>query len=153
MDKSLDQQSATLVEWMERRVPFNRLLGVTVQEVNTSKVTVSLAMRDELIGNFTRGSLHGGVISAALDLVGGMAAMMAIAERSTGDNGRTTLPQLANFGTINLRVDYLRPGVGREFIAAGHTVRAGNKLVVTRMEFRNEQDDLLATGIGTYAVG
>lgn len=65
-------------------------------------------MRDELIGNFRDGLLHGGVISATFDVVGGMAAMATAVLR--GASIEESLQRLRPTSTIDLRVDYLRPG-------------------------------------------
>ena len=56
-------------------------------------------------------------------------------------------------GTIDIRVDYLRPGLGEYFIATGSTLRTGNKVSVTRMELHNDKGILIAVGTGTYVVG
>ena len=60
---------------------------------------------------------------------------------------------LAKIGTIDLRVDYLRPGRGAYFTAAGRLLRTGNKVAVTRMSFHNDADELQAVGTGTYLCG
>jgi len=52
-----------------------------------------------------------------------------------------------------LRVDYLRPGTGKNFTAKGWILRTGNKVSVTRMELHNDQQELIAVGTGTYTVG
>jgi acyl-coenzyme A thioesterase PaaI-like protein len=44
----------------------------------------------------------------------------------------------------------LRPGAGKRFTADGFTLRAGSRVAVTRMEFHNDKDELLAVGTGTY---
>jgi uncharacterized protein (TIGR00369 family) len=56
-------------------------------------------------------------------------------------------------GTIDLRVDYLRPGRGKTFIARGRIMRAGRKVAVVRMEMHNESELLVAVGTGTYMIG
>jgi uncharacterized protein (TIGR00369 family) len=56
-------------------------------------------------------------------------------------------------GTIDLRVDYLRPGRGAWFKANGRIMRAGRKLAVARMEMHNHDDLLIAVGTGTYMIG
>ena len=40
-------------------------------------------MRPELIGHYSHNRMHGGVISAALDAMGGLAVMAAIGSRVT----------------------------------------------------------------------
>ncbi len=49
-------------------------------------------------------------------------------------------------------MDYLSPGTGQEFIATGFVLRQGRRVVVTRMELRNEKGDLIAVGTGAYNV-
>jgi uncharacterized protein (TIGR00369 family) len=146
-------QPADFVSWVEEQIPFNRVLGITVLGVDRTRARIGLTMRQELVGNFTRNSLHGGVISATLDLVGGMAALLASAGQEGTDFAQEHLDRFSNFGTIDLRVDYLRPGVGLEFEATGFALRTGKRVAVTRMEFRNEEDQLIAVGTGTYALG
>ena len=59
----------------------------------------------------------------------------------------------AQVGTIDLRVDYLRPGRGERFTASGRIMRSGRKVAVVRMEMHNEDALLVAVGTGTYMVG
>ena len=56
-------------------------------------------------------------------------------------------------GTIDLRVDYLRPGRGEWFAARGRIMRAGRKVAVARMEMNNNAEKLIAVGTGTYMIG
>jgi uncharacterized protein (TIGR00369 family) len=61
--------------------------------------------------------------------------------------------RMSRVGTIDLRVDYLRPGRGAFFRANSKIMRAGNKVTVTRMELFNDTDVLVAVGSGTYLIG
>ena len=61
--------------------------------------------------------------------------------------------RIAKIGTIDLRIDYLRPGQGLYFLATGNIMRAGRRVTVTRMELHNHEDVLIAVGTGTYVVG
>jgi len=65
----------------------------------------------------------------------------------------SVLNQFSKVGTIDLRVDYLRPGRGGVFTAAANIMRSGRKVAVTRMALHNEEDTLIAVGTGTYIVG
>ena len=130
-------------------VPFNKVLGVEVESADPDRAQLRFAMRPELIGNARRGILHGGVISAVLDVTAGFAIMLALhREPQAGDK-----PEFPNIGTIDLRVDYLRPGRGRHFIATGRVVRLGNRIAVTQMELHNDAGELIATGGAAYVVG
>ncbi len=146
-----EEMIARACEVFEQRIPFNQVLGLRLDEVTIEKAKLSFDMREELIGNFVRRSLHGGVISAALDTVGGLIAFVRLLDRL--DSQEAGVEQLANVGTINLRIDYFRSGVGRSFTATGETLRAGNKVAVTRMELRNDEGVVVAVGTGTYLIG
>ena len=52
--------------------------------------------------------------------------------------------RISRCGTIDLRVDYVRPGRGQEFIATATIIRSGNKVAVARMEMHNEDGMLIA---------
>jgi uncharacterized protein (TIGR00369 family) len=56
-------------------------------------------------------------------------------------------------GTIDMRVDYLRPGRGERFIATSRLLRAGNKVSVARVELHNDQGVYIATATATYLTG
>ena len=56
-------------------------------------------------------------------------------------------------GTIDMRVDYLRPGRGERFTATSSLLRAGNKVAVARVELHNQQRDYIATATATYLIG
>jgi uncharacterized protein (TIGR00369 family) len=60
---------------------------------------------------------------------------------------------LTKIGTIDLRVDFLRPGKGNYFVSTGAIMRAGRRVSVTRMALYNDQEILIAVGTGTYIVG
>jgi len=134
----------------EEQVPFNKLLGLRIDELDEESVQVRLVRQDEHIGNFFHGILHGGVISSILDVTGGLTAFVALLRKMNDVPDAAKLERLARFGTIDLRVDFLRPGKGCEFISSGTILRAGNKVAVTRMELYNETNHLIAVGTGTY---
>ena len=105
-------------------------------------------MRPELVGNPIRQILHGGVISATLDVVGGLAIALA----SIANKAEKALP-FPNIGTIDLRIDYLRPGRGLYFVATGRVVRLGGRVAVVHSELVNDSDEQIATGSAAYIVG
>ena len=136
----------------EERIPFNRVLGLRIERLGESDVVVRFDMRDELIGNFTRGNLHGGVISSVLDVVGGLVAFIALLKREGVQSLEDEADKFSRLGTIDLRVDYLRPGLGETFSAKGFVLRAGRKVAVTRMELHNDENSLIAVGTGAYSI-
>ena len=134
-------------------LPFNRLIGMKVVELDKDNISMKIERRDELIGNPLRNILHGGVISSVIDVVGGLTASVGLLQQLADSSIEEVEKRFSKMGTIDLRVDYLRGGHGQEFLCSGSLLRTGNKVAVTRMEFRNEKDLLIAVGTGTYMVG
>jgi len=137
----------------EEKIPFNKLIGMKIETLDLDKIGIRFEMRPELVGNFTRGNLHGGVISSVLDVTGGMVAWTGIMKKMEGQSFDEISERFNKIGTIDIRVDYLRPGLGEYFIATGSTLRTGNKVSVTRMELHNDKGILISVGTGTYVVG
>ena len=134
---------------IENHIPFNKVLGLRLESMDPKAPKLAFDMRPELVGNARRGILHGGVISAVLDATGGFAIMLALAkEPKPGE--KLSFP---NMGTIDLRVDYLRPGRGKHFVSTAKVVRLGNRIAVTHMELANDQGELISTGAAAYVVG
>lgn len=136
-----------------QRIPFNRMLGIRVASLGRERVVLDLPMKDELIGNFVQGILHGGVISSLLDVTGGAMALIGALERHRELPGHERMARLSKLGTIDLRVDYLRPGRGRTFTARAVPLRSGNKVAVVRSELHSDDGTLVAVGTGTYLCG
>jgi uncharacterized protein (TIGR00369 family) len=143
---------AIIRESFVERMPFNRVLGIDVLSLHHDRPELSFAMRPELVGNYVRNILHGGVISAVLDVTGGLVAFLGVQQKLKGKPVEEVLERFARIGTIDLRVDYLRPGDGLRFLARGYPLRTGNKVAVARMELFNDRSDLIAVGTAAYTV-
>ena len=139
--------------FIEERIPFNRILGLKVDALNLDSVQLRINMRDDLIGNPVKGILHGGVICSVMDVAGGITAAMGVLKKMVDQSSEEISKRLMNVGTIDLRVDYLRPGLGEYFLATGAIMRAGKKVAVIRMQLHNDKDILIAVGTGTYIIG
>lgn len=136
----------------EESIPFHKWLNFKIIDLETKAPKLVIDRREEFIGNFVRGTLHGGIISTVLDVIGGIVAFTEVTTQKQILTKEEKLKQFAHTGTIDLRVDYLRPGVGEQFIASGFVLRAGNKVAVTRMELHNDKNLLIAVGTGAYVV-
>ena len=136
----------------EERIRFNQLLGLRIDTLEADRVSAHIAMRPELLGHFTHQRLHGGVIGATLDAIGGLAVMAAIGARHMDEAVDTRLARFNKLGTIDLRVDYLRPATGPRFAVHATVLRLGSRVASTRMEFFDSQGKLLSTGAAAYIV-
>jgi acyl-coenzyme A thioesterase PaaI-like protein len=143
---------AGLKAMWEERIAFNRVLGLRLSALEAERATATLEMRPELVGHFTHQRIHGGVISAALDAMGGLAVMAAIGARHLDEPPLQRLHRFSKLGTIDLRIDYLRPGVGERFTLAATVLRLGSRVANTRMEFCAVDGKVLAAGAAAYIV-
>ncbi len=128
-------------QFFDTAVPFNTFLGLKVLEMERGSVVAALPYRPELVGDSTRGALHGGVISMIADTVGG-AAVFTLTD--PGDR----------VATIDLRVDYLRPGRQEDLRARGRVVRVGNRVGVSSIEVFHPSapDEPIAVSQGVYTI-
>lgn len=133
--------AARLAEIFESHIPFNRFLGLRCLEIAGGSVRVELPYRPEHVGNPEIPALHGGVISATLDTTGGLAVWS-----QAGPNDRVS--------TIDLRVDFLRPGRAEPLIAVARVVRVGNRVGVAELRafHPGAEDRPVAAGMGVYSV-
>src|SRR3990167_4016684 len=149
LQSSALQQFITIIN----EIPFNRILGLQLDTIAEDHITMRFAMTNELIGNFMHGILHGGVISAVLDMAGGAAAMLAAIQKRADKSLDELSAILSKAGTISMHVDYIRPGKGQNFIAKAEILHSGNKITFAQMELRNQESKLIATGTATYMIG
>mgnify|MGYP000432714522 CR=1 FL=1 len=139
-----------LTHIFEELIVFNRVLGLKIASITPERVTAHIEMKPELVGHFSFNRLHGGVISAGLDAMGGIAVMAAIGARHMDEPPMQRLHRFSKLGTIDLRIDYLRPGIGERFELRAEVLRLGSRVGSTRMEFLGADGKLLSTGAGAY---
>ncbi len=130
-----------LAEIFESKIPFNKLLGLRCLEIEDGSLRVELPFRPELVGNPEIPALHGGAISSTLDTTGGFAVWSQAGPRD-------------RVSTIDLRVDFLRPGRAEPLIAVARVVRLGNRVGVAELRafHPGAEDRPVAAGMGVYSV-
>jgi uncharacterized protein (TIGR00369 family) len=143
---------AGLKDIFETKIVFNQVLGLNITSLKPERVIATIAMKPELVGHYSHNRLHGGVISAGLDAMGGLACMAAIGARHMDESPEQRLHRFGKLGTIDLRVDYLRPGIGERFELRAEVMRLGSRVASTRMEFYGADGTLLSCGSGAYIV-
>ncbi|MDO6695473.1 thioesterase family protein [Aliiglaciecola sp. 3_MG-2023] len=157
IDKTKRLSTEALAEFVmylfSEQMPFNKLLGIKIDKLGVDEVEVRLPWSDKLMGNPIHKILHGGVTAAILDTVGGVMAVLYSIKDFEEISVQEFQNSFSNLGTIDMRVDYLRPGKGEEFIATAKVIRKGKKVAVCRMELHNETGTHIAFGTATYMVG
>lgn len=139
-------------ELFERMIAFNQLLGMKVESLDPAGARIRFDMRPDLIGHYPTGRLHGGVIASVLDATGGLALMCGIAEKHRDETATQVMTRFGRFGTIDLRTDFLRPGIGQSFVATGRVTRLGGRIGSAQMSLENEAGTLIATGSAAYLI-
>jgi uncharacterized protein (TIGR00369 family) len=126
---------------VEKMIPFNTYLGIECAGIGPGYCRMEVPFRDELIGDPLRKALHGGVISAVVDACGGAAVW-------------TKMEPADAVSTIDLRVDFLRPGGQERLVVEAHLVRLGNRVAVVDMRafHPSAPERTIATGKGVYNV-
>ncbi|HEY6820915.1 MAG TPA: PaaI family thioesterase [Burkholderiales bacterium] len=115
--------------------PFHRWLGVVVERVDEEGVELWMPWRDELALDPAGQSVHGGILTALVDLV----ADQAIAAKL----GRA-LP------TVDLRADFHQPALRGRLRGRGSVVQAGRSVVTAQAWIYDEGGALVASGRGVY---
>jgi uncharacterized protein (TIGR00369 family) len=141
-----------LRDLFEQKIVFNQSLGLKVTGILPERVTGRIDMRPSLVGHYAYNRIHGGVVSAGLDAMAGLAIMAAIGARHMEETPAQRMHRFAKLGTIDLRVDYLRPAIGDWFELRAEVLRLGSRVASTRMEFLGADGTLLSTGAGAYIV-
>jgi uncharacterized protein (TIGR00369 family) len=130
-----------LARLFEQYIPFNRHLGLRCLLIEDGFVRVELPFRQEHVGNPEIPALHGGAISSTLDTTGGLAVWSQARPHD-------------RVSTIDLRVDYLRPGRDQPMIAEARVVRLGNRVGVAELRafHPDVSDKPIAAGMGVYSL-
>ncbi len=147
-----ERLNAAITDLFEHRITFNQTLGLKMQSVEPGAPRIRFAMQPSFVGHFLYNRLHGGVISAVLDAMGGFALVVAIGEHHASESTEQVMHRFAKMGTIDLRIDYLRPGLGEWFEATCEVTRLGGRIGSTHMRLTNDAGVLIATGSAAYVV-
>lgn len=134
------------------RIPFNLELGLRPRSTSLAEVVTEFGMRPGLVGNFEHDILHGGVIAAVIDSTAGMMAFIGALAGVDLSEPEVLRQRFARMGTIDMRIDYLRPARGALFAITARELRHGRRVSVVRADLENEAGELLATGTCTYIV-
>lgn len=116
--------------------PFNALLGVEVEDLESGGCRLTLSPRAEHRNEL--GSVHGGLITTLLD-----GAMGRAAGRLVGPGGFCATTQLS--------VQFLEPAEG-DLAAESRITRAGGRVAFVEAECRRADGTLVARAQGVWAL-
>jgi uncharacterized protein (TIGR00369 family) len=116
--------------------PYMRFLGLVLEKSEKGSVEIRLPFRDEFLRHDGSDWLHGGVVSALIDIAGDYAVVTEVG---------------VGVPTIDMRVDYLRPARRGDLLAVARTLRVGRTVSVADVEVRDGQGMVIAVGRAVYA--
>ena len=116
-------------------------LGFAYEGLEGDRVRIRVPWREDLVGDPDTGVLAGGLVTALLDHVGGLAVWIA-------------LDQFEPIATLDLRVDYMRAAEpGRALIAEARCYRLTHSIAFVRAwAFEDSPEDPVAAAQATYVL-
>ena len=135
-----DQAVEQLKSFFETLVPFNKFLGITVEQMGSGTCEMRAPYQEHFVGDPVRPSLHGGLISTLADAAGGLAVFSKLMDPTV------------RLSTIDMRVDFLRPANLEDLICHAHVLRLGSTVGVTQMVVKQKDDYIAAECRGVYSI-
>jgi len=134
-EETLTADQRRRIEGALQKVPFAKLLGIELEDVQAGTATLALDVREELKQN--HGVAHGGVVASLIDSAAAFAVISVLSpdERAT---------------TADLTISYLRPLTQGRTRCTARVVRAGRRLIVVSAESFDNAGNLAATALTTY---
>ncbi len=122
-------------------VPYAQKLGFELIDLEPGRASARATYRPETIGDPDTGVIHGGVVTALLDNISGVAVI-------------ASLKELKSTSTLDLRIDYMRPSeVGKDIIAEAECYHMTRNVAFTRaIAFNDDRDRVIATASGSFAL-
>ncbi|MGF1639483.1 MAG: PaaI family thioesterase [Rhodospirillales bacterium] len=121
------------------KIPHCRAMAMKIVDLRHGKGFMCIDYSKRLVGNPETRVVHGGVITALFDTVGGLAVMSAVAENTP-------------IATLDLRIDYLRPATpGERILASAECYRVTDDVAFVRgLAYHDVDGDPIANCTSTY---
>ncbi|RZT23069.1 PaaI family thioesterase [Fictibacillus sp. BK138] len=144
IDESCDQEIAAMKIFLNslkaKRENTNLTHIASLLQFKTTLVdedTLEMEMPNSPLLDNSIGIVHGGLTATLLDT-----ALGTLASHVPGNRKGAV--------TVELKVDFLTPGVGEKFICRAEVVHNGRQLVRMEGKVRNEKGNLIASATGTF---
>lgn len=138
-DGTRDIPACELVARVMGRIPHCEELGIVAEGFEPPRLTMRLPYQDKLVFDSESGILHGGAVTTLVDTTAGLVGMAAVKpERSVA--------------TLDLRLDYLRPGLrGRDILCTAEVYHVTRTIVFVRAQALQAGDGReIASALGTF---
>lgn len=129
------------IEIVSGGIPWGRRMSFRFTKVEKGHVWALQPWKDRLVGDPETGVIHGGVLTAFLDNLCGMASSSALDE-----------PRFV--ATLDLRIDYMRPAEPhRDIIGEAECYHVTRNVCFTRAwAYHESRDKVIATAAGAFAI-
>jgi uncharacterized protein (TIGR00369 family) len=117
-----------------RTAPYPHLIGMQLAHVGFDECRIELALAERHFQPF--GIVHGGVLATLIDT-------------ATFWAGYLRLPQGTGLVNVDLKLNYLKPGLGGVLRAEGRCLRPGRQISYAEAHVRDEAGELVAHGTST----
>ena len=117
--------------------PFAKFLNIEVQEVGHG--WAQLSMNIEKKHTHHRGAVQGGLVVTLAD------ASLAIALK-------TVIEPTNDTATVETKINFTRPALGTKLRAQAKVRHQGKRFVVGDMTVKNDEDKVVAIGMGTFVI-
>lgn len=136
------EQRRAMVETISRSTPHAKALGFELMAVDNARAWARMPYRADLVGDPTTGVIAGGVVTAFLDQVSGMAVFAASASG------------YSPAATIDLRIDYMRSAApGLDIFAQAHCYKLTRSIAFVRaIAYDKDPDDPIANATAAFMV-
>lgn len=116
-----------------------QVLNMEVEAVDEERVILRLPYSPTIVGNPQTGAIHGGAITTLMDTCLGMATLCA-------------LPQFEVCPTLDLRIDYMGPGVAdQDVLGEARCYRVSRDVIFIRgTAYQSDPQQPIAEVVGTY---
>lgn len=137
--------SETPPDWLSHartmmgQTPFFASIGAEILDIGQAAARARIAYGPHLVGDPDTGVVHGGVITAVLDHLGGAAVIMALKEP-------------APIATLDLRIDYMKPAAaGADIFGEARCLKVTHEVAFVRgTAYQGDPGDPIAILTATY---
>lgn len=147
----MSESDAALLRDLAARIPYLGFLGIRFEAAG-AELTAILPYKPDLIGNPLIPALHGGVTAAFLEVTAITGLVWSALRQGRGmtpSGAGDALPALPK--TIDITVDYLRPGQPRDAFARARINRSGRRYASVHVEaWQEDPQRLFAQGTGHF---
>jgi uncharacterized protein (TIGR00369 family) len=117
--------------------PVWKHIGMEIKKSIPGYSEVELKITQQLLQ--IHGSVHGGIQATLIDAAVGTALTPMLEDHEAAS-------------TVELKTNFLRPGMGEKLICKGSIKHKGRNLVLGEAEIINDMGKLIASGTATYMI-